>query len=80
MTEPGVKVPFPLFELWKKQATIKSTYAAINKDFEEAIKLIEDNKIRVKEMITHRLPLKDIQKGFDLVAEAKESLKVVIEI
>jgi L-iditol 2-dehydrogenase len=30
-------------------------------------------------MITHRFPLKDTLSGFRLVAEAKESIKVVIE-
>ena len=36
-------------------------------------------KIKVKEMISHRLPLAEIQKGFKLVVEAKESVKVIIE-
>lgn len=29
-------------------------------------------------MITHKLKLEDIQKGFRIVAEGKESLKVII--
>jgi L-iditol 2-dehydrogenase len=30
-------------------------------------------------MITHRLPLAEAGRGFKLVAEAKESIKVIIE-
>jgi threonine dehydrogenase-like Zn-dependent dehydrogenase len=30
-------------------------------------------------MITHRLPLDDIAKGFRLVADGGESIKVIIE-
>jgi Zn-dependent alcohol dehydrogenase len=30
-------------------------------------------------MITHRIPLEEIQYGFDLVRNGQESLKVVVE-
>lgn len=30
-------------------------------------------------MITHRLPLDETAKGFNLVAEASDSIKVIIE-
>ena len=31
-------------------------------------------------MITHKLKFDEIQKGFNLVAEAKDSLKVIVEM
>jgi L-iditol 2-dehydrogenase len=33
----------------------------------------------VSDMITHRLGLAETSRGFKLVAEAKESIKVIIE-
>ncbi len=78
-TEPGLDIPFPLFELWNKGVTMVSTYAAAPRDIEEAIELLSSGRVRVEDMITHRLPLDEVQKGFDLVAGAKDSIKVIIE-
>lgn len=78
-TEPGIEVPFPLFELWNKQVTFKSTYAAVSQDINESIELIRRSKIKVNEMITHRLSLQEIGLGFQLVASPKDSIKVIID-
>ena len=48
-------------------------------DYAAALELIQANKIRVREMITHRLGLAETSLGFKLVAEAQDSLKVIIE-
>ncbi|MEA3432418.1 MAG: zinc-dependent dehydrogenase [candidate division WOR-3 bacterium] len=77
-TEPDIKIPIHLFELWNKLATMTSTYAAVREDNLEAIELIRSGSIRVKEMITHILPLNEIQKGFNLVTKRGEAIKVVI--
>jgi len=79
MTKPGEEVPMPFFELWDKQIKTYSTYAAAGKDITKAIKLLSTKKIDVNNMITHKLPLKDTPKGFKLVADAKKSMKVIIE-
>lgn len=78
-TQPGIEIPMPLYDLYFKGAQIIFSYAAVNEDIREAIELIRTKKILAKDMITHRLPLADIQKGFDLVSEANESIKVIIE-
>jgi len=77
--EPGVEIPFPLFDLWNKQVKMVSTYAGSPKDIAEAIELIKTKKVVVTDMITHKLPLSETAKGFKLVAQAKDSIKVVIE-
>jgi len=41
--------------------------------------LLSEKKVVVKEMITHRIALDEIQYGFDLVQHGTESLKVVVE-
>ena len=78
-TEPGVEIPFPLFDLWNKQVKMVSTYAGAPNDIDEAIKLIKSKKVKVTDMITHRFALKDTAIGFKLTAEAKDSIKVIIE-
>ncbi len=78
-TEPGVDVPFPLFELWNKQVTMVSTYAGSPEDITTAIELIASKKVTVDDMISHILPLSEAAKGFQLVSKAKDSMKVILK-
>lgn len=78
-TEPGVEVPFPMFDLWNKQVKIVSTYAGAPRDLEEAIELINSKKVKVTDMITHRFSLSKAEEGFKLAAKAKDSIKIIIK-
>lgn len=78
-TEPGIEIPFPLFNLWNKGVKMFSTYAGAPVDIIEAIDLIKSKKVLVRDMITHKLPLSETAKGFQLVSKADRSLKVIIE-
>jgi len=78
-TEPGVDIPFPLFDLWNKQVKMVSTYAGAPRDIEEAIEIIRTKKMVVTDMITHRFPLGSASEGFKLAAQAKNSIKIIIE-
>jgi L-iditol 2-dehydrogenase len=78
-TEPGIDIPFPLFELWNKQVKLVSTYAGSPEDINTAIDLIKSKKVSVTDMISHTLPLSEAAKGFQLVAKAKDSMKVILE-
>ncbi len=78
-TDPGLDVPMPFNDMWRKEITMTSSYAGSPRDIMAAIELIASKKTPVKDMITHRLPLERTQEGFRLVAEAGSSLKVVIE-
>ena len=43
-----------------------------------AIRLIEAGRLPLDEICTHQLPLSEFQKGLDLVATGKESIKVTL--
>ena len=77
-TEPGLEIPFPLFDLWNKGVKMVSTYAGGPRDIADAIELIRFKKITVTDMISHKLPLSEAAKGFRLVNQAQESIKVVL--
>jgi len=79
MTPPGVDVPVPFFDIWNKQIKMYSTYAGAGEDIVEAIDLLKPKKLDVNDMITHKLPMNETPKGFKLVADAKDSMKVIIE-
>ena len=78
-TKPGVEIPFPLFDLWNKEVKMLSTYAGAPRDIDESISLIRDKKITVDDLISHKLPLKEASKGFKLVENASDSLKVILK-
>ena len=44
-----------------------------------AIRMIQDGLLPMDEIVTHRLPLSDYQKGIDLVISGLTSVKVTIE-
>jgi len=64
---------------WRGERSMISSYAANPDEHHEALKFIKNKKVNVRDMITHRFGLAEIQKGFKLVSEAKESIKVIIE-
>lgn len=78
-TDPGIKIPMPFNEIWWAGITMTSSYAASPSDLAIARELIRSRRVNVKDMITHRLPLAETGRGFQLVAEAKDSIKVIIE-
>lgn len=43
-----------------------------------AIRLIESGALPMDKIVTHQLPLADFQKGLDMVADGKESIKVCL--
>jgi L-iditol 2-dehydrogenase len=79
-TDPGVTVPISVNDLfWRNEITLASSYGGSPGDYAAALELIQAGKIRVREMITHRLGLAETGLGFQLVARAQDSLKVIIE-
>jgi L-iditol 2-dehydrogenase len=63
---------------WRDEITVTFSYGASPADIQKAISLIKNRRVNVEKMITHRVPLSDIRKGFQLASEAKTSLKVVV--
>ncbi|MEW5803253.1 MAG: alcohol dehydrogenase catalytic domain-containing protein [bacterium] len=75
----GVQVPIPMTDLWRREITLKTSYGASPSDLMTALELIRTARLPLlPRMITHRLSLDDAGLGFRLVADAAESIKVVI--
>jgi len=76
---PDKKVVVPVNDFWMKEITILTSYYCGPPDIIEAMKLIEWRHIVVDDLITHRLSLTEIAKGFQLVTDGKQSVKVIIK-
>jgi L-iditol 2-dehydrogenase len=78
--EPGVSIPIPFNDLfWRNEVTLTSSYGGSPKDYATALEMLKCGRIEVGDMITHRLGLAETGLGFQLVAQAQSSLKVIIE-
>jgi L-iditol 2-dehydrogenase len=79
-TEPGVTIPISINDLFfRNDITLTTSYAGSPSDYRTALELIQSRSVRVREMITHRLSLAETGIGFQLVAKAQDSIKVIIE-
>jgi L-iditol 2-dehydrogenase len=78
-TAAGVEVPIPLFDFWRDEITVVTSYAGSGRDLSESMDLIRSRQVRVADMITHRLPLAEAGLGFQLTANGRDSIKVILD-
>lgn len=66
---------------WRTEVTFTSTYAGSPADCALSLKMIKAGTVKVNKLITHRLKLEEIIKGFQAVAYPikHDSIKVIIE-
>lgn len=77
---PGEVLPVPFNDLfWHHQAAIVSSYGAAPGDLVNALALIAEARLDPAPLVTHRIPLADIQHGFQLMLDARSSLKVIVD-
>lgn len=80
LTDSGVTIPISINDLFfRNDITLTTSYAGSPGDYGDALELISQKKIKVKDMITHKFGLSETQKGFQLVTRAMDSIKVIIE-
>ena len=76
-TYPKVEIPLDPNNPHYRHLKITGSHDFTPHDFSTAIKLISKGIVDVKSLISHRLPLDETQKGFDIVSK-QEGLKVII--
>jgi len=77
--KPDEPFTIPINDFWRNEVKVMTSYGAAPNDLKESLELISSGKLNLKDMVTHKLKFDEIQKGFDLVAEAKDSIKVIVE-
>jgi L-iditol 2-dehydrogenase len=78
-TEPGVNIPVPMNEFWRNEIKMMPSYGNAPIDAQIAIELIRSKRLPLEKLITHKLPMAQIGEGYRLVADAADSIKVIIE-
>jgi len=77
-TDPGVSTAVDINKIWSNDISIRTSYAASPEDLKESLDLIASKRFKVSDLVTHRFGLSEIQKAFDVVCKAQDSLKVII--
>lgn len=78
--EPQEVLPVPFNAVfWHRQATLTSSYGAAPADLAEALELVASGRVDLVPLVTHRLPLREIGRGFELMLQARDSLKVIVD-
>jgi L-iditol 2-dehydrogenase len=76
---PEKTVTIPVNDFWTKEVRILTSYYCGPPDIQEAMQLLAAGAIDVERMITHRLPLEEIVRGFQLVMRGEEAIKIIIK-
>lgn len=76
---PGEAVPIDLGAAWFREVRIESTYSAGPADTRNALQLLRDGMIDPEVIVSHRIPLAEIDHAFRL-ARSGEAMKVVVDI
>ena len=77
--KPDEQLDIDINAFWRDSKSVKVSYGAAPIDNLQALDLIRSQRVVVEDMITHRLPLEEIQEGFRLTVDGTGSLKVIIE-
>lgn len=62
----------------QKEVTLRGSANVTPADFREAIGLLGDGRIRMQPLITHRLPLTEVEEAFRAQSDAATSVKVMV--
>lgn len=76
---PDTKIEIPFNDLWWSGVKTLSSYAASPSDLAIALELITSKRVNVADMVTHRLPLSDTGKGFSMIEQGGDSIKIIVE-
>jgi L-iditol 2-dehydrogenase len=73
--EPRVELDLDLIHY--KELRLAGSYDSTIAQYQEALALLDAGTINVKPLISHRLPIEQVQQGFE-IARKLEGLKVLI--
>jgi L-iditol 2-dehydrogenase len=72
------KLQLDISKVYSKEITLVPSYAASETDTMTAFKLIQDNSIQVKKLITHRFDLTESKKALEYAHQGNDAMKIII--
>lgn len=75
VTPAGTQIRVPAYDIFRKDLKIIGSFA-VNRTFPQAITLIQSGAVQVTPLISHRLPLREFERGFELAQHDPARMKV----
>jgi L-iditol 2-dehydrogenase len=72
------KLQLDVSKVYSNEITIIPSYAASEIDTMAAFKLIQDNSVQVKKLITHRFDLSESKKALEYAHQGNDAMKIII--
>ena len=72
------KIELDMNEVYSKEITLVTSYAASDVDTKNALEMINSRQIDVKRLVTHTYPIQDSQKAFDHARTGENAMKIII--
>jgi L-iditol 2-dehydrogenase len=76
---PEKQVVIPVNSFWTQEIRVLTSYYCGPPDIEESMRLLAAHEIDVDALVSHRLPLEETARGFELVLAGKEAIKIIIK-
>jgi len=73
----GQEMTVEAFPIFRKGLTILSSFTSLRNSY-QALSLLKSGRVRVDGLISHRLPLEELQRGIELIEEGREQVCKVI--
>ena len=73
----GHTVSFDAFSIFRKGLTILSSFTSVRNSL-QALRLLQSGAIRVDRLISHRLPLEELERGIGLIEHGAEGVRKVM--
>jgi D-arabinitol dehydrogenase (NADP+) len=73
----GAKMEIEPFVIFRKGLTVLSSYTSVRNSF-QALRLMQEGKVSVKQVVSHRLPLEEFRRGIELIETGADDVKKVL--
>jgi D-arabinitol dehydrogenase (NADP+) len=73
----GEKLSIDAFPVFRKGLTILSSFTSVRNSY-QALDLLKSGRISVDALISHRLPLEDLRRGFETIEGGRENVRKVM--
>jgi D-arabinitol dehydrogenase (NADP+) len=73
----GQKMTVEAFPIFHKGLTILSSFTSLRNSY-QALDLLKSGRITVEKLISHRLPLEELQRGIELIEQGSEQVRKVM--
>ena len=65
------------FPIFRKGLTILSSFTSLRNSY-QALGLLKSGRVLVEKLISHRLPLEELQRGIELIEKGREQVRKVM--